>query len=131
MGTKAKEHPEKVLKVLEFFYSDKNAAEMYENGLYIPVRTQAVEMASKKPELKGWEAFADFAMPPVPDTLITVEGTTYREAIANIWSNAEIDDVDSIMADIDQRYNDALQKADQTVVALYALKDGVTPEKSK
>lgn len=135
VGTKAKEHPEKVLKVLEFFYSDKNAAEMYENGLYIPVRTQAVEMASKKPELKGWEAFADFdeifAMPPVPDTLITVEGTTYREAIANIWSNAEIDDVDSIMADIDQRYNDALQKADQTVVALYALKDGVTPEKSK
>ena len=60
-----------------------------------------------------------------------MEGTTYREAIANIWSNAEIDDVDSIMADIDQRYNDALQKADQTVVALYALKDGVTPEKSK
>ena len=36
-----------------------------------------------------------------------------------------------IMADIDQRYNDALQKADQSVVALYALKEGVTPERSK
>ena len=124
-----------MLKVLEFFYSDKNAAEMYENGLYIPVRSQATQMATKKPDLKGWEAFADFdeifAMPPVPDTLITVEGTTYREAIANIWANAELDDVDSIMADIDQRYNDALQKADQSVVALYALKEGVTPERSK
>lgn len=135
VGTKAMEHPEKVLKVLEFFYADENAAEMYENGLYIPVRSQAVELASKTPELKGWEAFATFdeifAMPPVPDTLITVEGTTYREAIANIWSNAAIDDVDAIMADVDQRYNAALQKADQAVVALYELKEGVTAEKSK
>ena len=135
VGTKAMEHPEKVLKVLEFFYDDKNASEMYENGLYIPVRTEAVEMATKTPELKGWEAFANFdeifAMPPVPDTLITVEGTTYREAIANIWANGALDDVDGIMADVDKRYNDALQKADQSVVALYELKDGVTAEKSK
>ena len=92
-------------------------------------------MATKTPELKGWEAFANFdeifAMPPVPDTLITVEGTTYREAIANIWANGALDDVDGIMADVDKRYNDALQKADQSVVALYELKDGVTAEKSK
>lgn len=135
VGTKALEHPEKVLKVLEFFYADENAAEMYENGLYIPVRTEAIQMAAKTPELKGWEAFANFdeifATPPVPDTLTSVEGTVYREAIANIWSNVELDDVDAVMADLDQRYNDALSKADPEEVKLYMLKDGVTPEKSK
>lgn len=130
VGTKAMEHPEKVLKVLEFFYDDANAAEMYENGLYIPVRAEAVAMATKEPELKGWAQFAGFdeifAMPPVPDTLINIEGTTYREAIVNIWTNSALDDVEAIMADVDQRYNDALAAADSEKVDLYVLKDGVT-----
>lgn len=135
VGTKAKEHPEKVLKVLEFFYDDKNASEMYENGLYIPARSEAIAMATKVPELKGWSSFADFdemfVMPPVPDTLINIEGTTYREAIVNIWSDPKLNDVKAEMADVDKRYNDALAKADQEQVAQYTLKDGVTPEKTK
>lgn len=135
VGPKAKEHPEKALKVLEFFYADENAAEMYEAGLYIPVRSETIDLATKEPDLKGWSAFADFdevfAMAPVPDTLINIEGTTYREAIANIWSNAPLDDVEGIMADVDKRYNDALAKVDQETIALYALKDGVRIEKSK
>ena len=135
VGQKAMEHPEKVLKVLEFFYDDANAAEMYEAGLYIPVRAEAVALAEKEPDLKGWASFATFdeifSMPPVPDTLITVEGTTYREAIANIWANPELDDVEAIMSDVDQRYNDALAKADQATVDLYVLKDGVTAVKGK
>ncbi len=135
VGTKGLEHPEKVLKVLEFFYDDANAAEMYENGIYIPVRPEAIEMVETEPTLKGWAEFADFdeifAMPPVPDTLINVEGTTYREAMVNIWTNPDLDDVEGIMADIDQRYNDALSKADQATVDLYVLPEGVTPESGK
>lgn len=131
----ALEHPEKVLKVLEFFYDDANAAEMYENGLYIPVRAEAVAMATKEPELKGWASFANFdeifSMPPVPDTLITVEGTTYREAILNIWTNPELDDVEAIMADVDARYNAALAEVDQATLDLYALPEGVTAVASK
>ena len=130
IGTKAMEHPEKTLKVLEFFYDDANAAEMYENGLYIPARDEAIAMAENEPELKGWAEFASFdeifVMPPVPDTLINVEGTTYREAIVNMWANPELDDVEAIMADVDQRYNDALSKVDPEKVALYILKDGVS-----
>ena len=41
-GVKAQESPEKTLKVLEFFYDDKNAAEMYEEGLHIPIRSEAL-----------------------------------------------------------------------------------------
>ena len=121
--------------MLEFFYDDANAAEMYENGIYIPVRPEAIEMVETEPTLKGWAEFADFdeifAMPPVPDTLINVEGTTYREAMVNIWTNPDLDDVEGIMADIDQRYNDALSKADQATVDLYVLPEGVTPESGK
>jgi multiple sugar transport system substrate-binding protein len=129
------EHAAKVLKVLEFFYDDANAAEMYENGLYIPVRAEAIALATKEPEMKGWSSFADFdeifVMPPVPDTLITVEGTTYREAIVNIWTNPALDDVESIMADVDARYNAALAKADPETVALYVLPEGVSALPSK
>lgn len=138
VGTAALESPEKaakVEKVLEFFYDDKNASEMYENGIYIPVRPEAVAMATKEPELKGWKEFAVhdeiFAMPPVPDTLITVEGKAYRDVIMNIWTNSALDDVDALMADVDKRYNDALAQADADKVALYVLPDGVTPVSGK
>lgn len=135
VGPKAMEHPEKVLKVLEFFYDDANMAEMYENGLYIPVRSEAVELATKTPDMNGWAEFADydeiFVMPPVPDSYVSVEGTTYREAITNMWTNPALDDVESVMADVDKRYNEALEKVDPAIVDLYVIPDGVSPEKGK
>ena len=135
VSTTALKHPEKVLKVLEFFYDDANMAEMYEEGLYIPVRKEAIELATKEPEMKGWSSFAGFdeifTMPAVPDTLISLEGPTYREVLANIWANPAKDDVVSIMADCDKRYNDALAQVDPAIVAQYALPEGVTPVAGK
>lgn len=135
VGKKALDHPEKVLKVLEFFYSDENAAEMYENGLYIPVRKEAVALATKEPEMKNFSAFANFSevfpMAPVPDTLITIEGATYRETIANIWTDPKANDVEKIMAEVDEKYNKALQKVDPAKLNLYKLPAGVTVERSK
>lgn len=135
VGTKAAEHPEKVLKVLEFFYDDQNMAEMYENGLYIPVRSEAVALATKAPEMNGWAEFAEydeiFSMPPVPDSYVSVEGTTYREAIVNMWTNPALDDVKAVMADVDKRYNTALEAVDPAIVDLYVIPEGVSPEKGK
>ncbi len=134
-GVKALDSPEKTLKVLEFFYDDKNAAEMYEEGLHIPIRSEAIAMATKDPEMKNFSAFAEFddifPMPPVPDTLIKFEGGTYREAIANMWTDPELNDVDAVMAEIDEKYNKALAEVDQETVDLYILPEGVNPEKSK
>jgi len=135
VGPAAKAHPEKVLKVLEFFYDDANMAEMYENGLYIPVRSEAVALAAKAPEMNGWAEFAEFdeifVMPPVPDSYVSVEGTTYREAITNMWTNPDLDDVAAVMQDVDKRYNEALEKVDSAIVDLYVIPDGVSPEKGK
>ncbi len=135
VGKKALEHPEKALKVLEFFYSDENMTQMYEEGLYIPVRSEAVALATKEPTMKNFSAFASFdeifAMAPVPDTLITVEGATYRDAIANIWTDPEINDVEAIMAEIDEKYNAALEKVDPATLDLYRLPEGLSIERSK
>lgn len=134
-GKKALEHPEKVLKVLEFFYSDENAARMYEEGLYIPVRSEAIALATKEPDMKNFSSFASFdeifTMAPVPDTLIQFEGDTYRDAISKMWTDPAVNDVEAIMADIDAKYNAALEKVEADKLALYALPDGVTVERTK
>lgn len=138
VGEKAMESPEKaakVEKVLELFYSDESAAEMYANGIYIPVRPEAIAAAPSKPELKGFEKFADFdeiiTYPPTPDTIISVEGTVFRETVMNMWMDKKLDDVPAVMADLDKRYNEALEKADQSIVDLYVFPEGVTPERTK
>lgn len=135
VGTKAKEHPEKALKVLEFFYDDANAAQMYEEGLYIPVRSEAVALATKQPSLTNFDKFASFdeifTMAPVPDTLITIEGATYREAIGNMWADPKLNDVAKVMAEVDSRYNAALSKIDTATLDLYKLPQGVSVERGK
>jgi multiple sugar transport system substrate-binding protein len=135
VGKKALEHPEKTLKVLEFFYADENAAQMYEEGLYIPVRSEAIALATKEPGMKNFSKFANFSeiftMAPVPDTLIQFEGTTYREAIANIWTDPALNDVETTMKEIDDKYNAALAAVDTAKIDLYKLSEGVTTERTK
>lgn len=135
VGKKALTHPEKVEKVLEFFYDDKNAAQMYEQGLYIPVRPEAIALATKQPEMKNFSKFASFneifTMAPVPDTLIQFEGDTYRDAIAKMWTDPAVNDVEKTMKEIDDKYNEALKAVDPATLALYKLPEGVTVERTK
>ncbi len=135
VGKKAAEHPEKVLKVLEFFYDDQNAAQMYEEGLYIPVRSEAIALATKEPEMKNFSKFASFdeifTMAPVPDTLIKFEGLTYRDAIANMWTDPALNDVAAAMKEIDDKYNAALADIDAATLALYELPANVSIERTK
>lgn len=136
-GPKAIETPEKaakVEKVLELFYSDECTGEMYSEGIYIPMRPEAVAAAPKEPDLKGWSDFAEFDeiyIPKSPEKLLNIEGTVFREAIMNMWMTKELDDVDAVMADLDKRYNDALAKVDPELVAEYDLPEGLSPEKGK
>ncbi|MBH1940111.1 extracellular solute-binding protein [Mobilitalea sibirica] len=113
VGTAALDKAEKTFEVLKFFYSDENAAQMYEHSLYIPFRQEAIDLATSEPVQKG---FADFAnvpnkviMLPFPDTHITVKGDAYRETIMKIFAG-EYDnkDVDTVLTDMDRRYNKAL-----------------------
>ena len=130
MGPKAKENPEKCMEVYKFFYSDECAAQMYEQGLYVPLRNEAIAMAAKQPDMKGFAEFANvpdkFVMAPMPDTLITVEGPAYREILANFWSGTLGNDAAKVLKDCDDRYNAALSSLPQEKLDLFKLPEGTS-----
>ena len=48
-----------------------------------------------------------------------------------MWTNPDLDDVEAVMKDVDERYNAALEKVDQGVVDLYVIPDGNSPLSGK
>lgn len=124
VGTAALEKPEKTLEVLKFFYSDENAAQMYEESLYIPFRQEAIDLAEKEPKQKG---FADFAylpnrvlMLPSPDTRLAVDGDPYRDTIMKIFTNGyESKHIRAVLADLDARYNEAFNELTTEEITSY------------
>ena len=133
MGKKALEHPEKALMVYEYFYSDECAAAMYEQGLYVPIRQEAIDMATKQPDAKGFAEFANieqkFVMSAMPDTLISIEGPAYREVIINILSGQAGSDIQGLMEDCDARYNKALEALGAEQIELFKLPEGTKVER--
>ncbi|GHT71208.1 sugar ABC transporter substrate-binding protein [Spirochaetia bacterium] len=114
VGSSAKKHLEKAFEVFKFFYSDENAAEMYEEGLYIPFRQEAIKMAKKTPDVKGFADSAYTFQPvirlPMPDTITPFEGEAYRPLILNIFSGPASTNVRAMLQDLDKRYNAGLAK---------------------
>ncbi len=135
MGKKALEHPEKAMIVYDYFYSDACAAQMYEQGLYVPIRQEAINMAAKQPDAKGFAEFADikekFVMQPMPDTMISVEGSAYREVLANLLSGQAGSDVKALLEDCDTRYNKALEALTAEQLELFKLAEGTVIERTK
>lgn len=120
IGKAALDKPEKTLEVLKFFYSDENTAQMYTQSLYIPFRQKAVDIAANEPTQKGFSDFADMPdkviMLPSPDTRVDVQGSPYRQTISDIfagkYNNMSVEDV---LADLDNRYNEAFQKLPESI----------------
>ena len=133
MGPKALEHPEKAMKVYEFFYSDECAAEMYEQGLYVPIRNEAIALAKSQPETKGFAEFANvpdkFVMAPMPDTLLSLEGLAYREVIINFLSGTAGSDALAVLQECDERYNRALEDLTDEQLALFDIPAGTVIER--
>lgn len=128
VGEASRDLPEKALEVFKFFYSDECMAEMYENGLYIPFRQEAMDMATKVPEQKGFAEFADVPdkvlMLPMPDGKITVEGDPYRETILALFAGTKGNDAKAVLEDLDNRYNTALEALDPAVLEEYKTPAG-------
>ncbi len=124
VGTAALDKPEKTLEVLKFFYSDENAAQMYEQSLYIPYRQEAIDLAASEPAQKGFADFADVPdkvlMLPSPDIRVNVEGEAYRQAISKIFTDAvSFREVKTVLEDLDRRYNEALGRLPSQVLQEY------------
>jgi multiple sugar transport system substrate-binding protein len=130
VGIAAKDKAEKTLEVLKFFYSDENAAQMYEHSLYIPFRQEAIDMAEVIPAQKGFADFADIPdkviMLPSPDTRVDIEGDPYRKTISNIFAGVYgTQDVKTVLQDLDERYNTALDKLSPEVLDEYKQTDDI------
>ena len=133
MGKKALEHPEAALTVFNYFYSDECAAAMYEQGLYVPIRQEAIDMATKQPDAKGFADFANieqkFVMGAMPDTLITYEGDAYRDVIIKILSGQLSSDVRAEMEKVDAYYNKGLEALTPEQLNLFSLPEGTKIER--
>jgi multiple sugar transport system substrate-binding protein len=120
VGAAAKKHPQKTLEVLKFFYSDECMAEMYEDGLYIPFRQEAIALAKQAPSAKGFAEFAslpDFALRlPAPYNILPLEGEDYRPTIMAMFSGTLGNNTTAILADLDKRYQTALEKLDRNTL---------------
>jgi len=118
IGTTALKNAEKAMEVFKFFYSDENLAELYEAGLYVPFRQQALALVKNQPVAKGFKEFASVPNPaifvPTPENRMQVEGLAYRETIARILARG-YDSVSQALADLDKRYNDALARLSKDV----------------
>jgi len=123
VSTTAKKNPDKSMDVFKFFYSDENAAEMYEQGYYIPYRAQAVALAKKQPTAKGFAEFANvpqkMLLLPSPDSDISLEGLVYREVFTRLFSGGYTDSPQAVLQELDKRYNDAVSKMDQAKLNTY------------
>jgi multiple sugar transport system substrate-binding protein len=123
VSTTALKNPEKTMEVFKFFYSDENMAEMYEEGLYIPYRSQAVAMAKKQPAAKGYAEFANvpqkILLLPAPDSDVAIEGLVYREVVIRMLAKGYQETPSAILAELDRRYNEALKKLSPSVLESY------------
>ena len=125
----ARKEPAKTMEVFKWFYSDENAAEMYEEGFYIPFRTEAMKFVKKTPTAQGWTEFADVPQKdiilPRPDTLVRIEGRAFADDIIHMMSGGypNLTPLQVLQA-LDDKYNAAVEKLDPAVLKSYNSPSG-------
>lgn len=133
IGAAAEKHKEAVMEVFKFLHSDECAAELYEEGLLMPFRQSAIDLATKEPDIPGYAEFArvenGIQTLPSPDKYFTVEGTSFNELIANYLTGQAggRDSIDAQLQELEDKYNAALETVDPEIRAYYQYEDGATP----
>lgn len=115
IGPSAKNMPEKAMKVYELFHSDKVLKDIQNNEVDFIARQDIQAQAPASFKKAGTAEFGDtsnsyLALTP-PDGGITVEGQPYQNTIVNLIAGPANADVAAVLADLDKRYNSALDKA--------------------
>jgi multiple sugar transport system substrate-binding protein len=114
---------DKVMEVFKFFYADENMAEMYERGLYIPYRTQAITLAKNPPRLRGFAEFANvpqkITLVPTPSGVITVEGLSASDTFIRYFIKGYREDGPTVLRALDERLNAATRRLDRADLEKY------------
>lgn len=109
-ATAKKKDLNKVMAAYEFLNSDEVLARLYQESKVIPYDTAIMKKATKKPDKKGWEMFSALLDKSKIVTLgptVKIEGQDYHQVLNKIWAGEVTPD--SGLADLDKRYNAALQ----------------------
>lgn len=113
IGAKAKEVPEKAFEVFKLWHSDETMIKLYEEGKNIPYNFDLVKKAKNVPKLKNWSEFADLSTVYVTMSTtkgeLKLEGENDTAVISKILTLSV--PVDQGLADLEKRYNAALDKA--------------------
>jgi multiple sugar transport system substrate-binding protein len=124
----------KIARVLEWFYSDANLVDMYEQGMYLPYRKEVLDLASDS-EVKGWEEFATFkdgqfiVRMADPKGVISYEGLSARETLAKLLSGGYSEDAATVLHDLDARLNAGLSALDDATLNEYVAPSGYKVER--
>lgn len=101
-----------VAVVYDYLTSDEILAEMYTKGKNLPVLPEILDIAkpSTRPQ---WNELAQLSKgqvirPNFPDVFFSVEGDSVLAAFTKIYTGG---DPKAILADLDKRYNEAMDKA--------------------
>lgn len=128
MNAKTK-HPEEAWKVMEYLYSDEVLAGYHERGLGLVMVPSALKIA-KKPENVQKHPNLEFdehdkVWPTVP-TGVKPEGNDMYFVMNTVIFGAQ--NVDAAIADLNKRYNEALDKAEKDGKAARKIYPDFTPE---
>lgn len=130
------EDTSKIAKVLEWFYSDENLVAMYEQGMYIPYRSQVLDLASAS-NVHGWQEFSTFPGNQYiirmadPKGLLKYEGLNARETLGKLLSGGYSEDAATVLKELDDRLNNAFAALDETTRQAYIAQDGYVVERDK
>ncbi len=112
-GAKAKELPEKAVEVFKLFTSDDMVVNLYQEGKAIPYKADLIKQAKTQPNIKNFTEFADlsnsyqFMMNPKGE--LKLEGETAEVVLSKVILG--VITPDKAVADLDKRYNEALDRA--------------------
>lgn len=95
----------------EYLLSEETLVEYYEGGYGIPVYDGIAEKATKVPDRPGFKGFADVSGDRVYafEPPVQVEGSGYGKVMNDVMNGSV--DIDTAVADLDQRYNAAIDTA--------------------
>lgn len=106
-------HLPAVLEVFKFLHSKSFLTNLYENCAIIPIESEIINAAKNVKNKTGWKNMSDlsksYGFQPFPDSLITVEGLSAQKVLDKVWVGET--SIDEALADLDKRYNEALDKA--------------------
>ncbi len=119
---------EKVMAVMKALLSEENLLNLFEEEKDMITRDDVKALSTKTEVSPQWKAFGDgsyrYTGFGTPDGLLSLEGSTYKEVFDKILTG--LVDVDEALADLDVRYNAALDKAIESgsiKIEDYAVKD--------